>query len=190
MNKGIIIVLVLGMLGWAVYDYMNSSDQSTVEEDGSLSEKEIGNEVEEPEEVGLSIGQKAPDFELKTLNGETVRLSDYRGKRVLVNFWATWCPPCRAEMPDMEKLYQNKDVVILGVNLTQSESNVQQVKDFVTEFDLSIPILLDENNEVATTYEIRPIPSSFMINSEGTIQYTAFGALNYDQMVQELSKMK
>ncbi|GAB3047134.1 hypothetical protein GCM10027286_07230 [Virgibacillus ainsalahensis] len=80
-------------------------------------------DVKGMDEVGISVGQIAPDFNLKTLEGKTVRLSDYRGERVIVNFWVTWCPPCRAEIPDFQKLYKNKDVEILAVNLTSTEES-------------------------------------------------------------------
>ncbi|MFZ3579779.1 TlpA disulfide reductase family protein [Virgibacillus sp. DJP39] len=127
---------------------------------------------------------------MQTLNGEKARLSNYRGQRVMVNFWATWCPPCRAEMPDMEKFHQDKEVVILAVNLTQTESGIMGVKDFVKEFNLTFPILLDEEIKVATNYQIRPIPSSFMIDSNGVIQFKSFGPLTSDMMVEEFEKMQ
>ncbi|PAV28690.1 alkyl hydroperoxide reductase [Virgibacillus profundi] len=204
MKKTIIIVIVVGMLGWAVYDLILQSNNSAAP-DNEVSEQEEssfvssqGNEtvVNEKSEtatqaaVGLNVGDMAPDFQLQTLAGETTKLSDYLGQRVMVNFWATWCPPCRAEMPDMEKFHQAKDVVILAVNLTETEPNTQQVQNFVNEFNLTFPILLDEEIEVATSYGIRPIPTSFMIDSNGIIQYKALGALNYDLMVQEFEKMK
>ncbi|GAA0489927.1 hypothetical protein GCM10008986_14790 [Salinibacillus aidingensis] len=93
-------------------------------------------------------------------------------------------------MPDMEKFYQNKDVKILAVNLTQTESGIQDVRDFVKEFDLSFPILLDQESNVANTYQIQPIPTSYMIDSEGVISFKTLGALNYDLMVQEFEKMQ
>src|SRR5699024_3157736 len=122
--------------------------------------------------------------------GEQVALSDYRGQRVMVNFWATWCPPCRAEMPDMQKFYENKDVAILAINLTETESSRDAVTEFVESYELTFPILMDTNVEVANTYQIQPIPSSFMIDSNGSIQFKAFGAMNYELMVQEFEKMQ
>ncbi|QHS21504.1 TlpA family protein disulfide reductase [Virgibacillus sp. MSP4-1] len=208
MKKAIIVVVLVGMFTWAVYDFTKSAENANPPTDEATSASE-GNEkdgykiVSQPDssatqadapketrEIGLNVGNIAPDFELKTLDGETVQLSDFRGQRVMLNFWASWCPPCRAEMPDMEKFYQNKDVKILAVNLTQTESGIQDVRDFVKEFDLSFPILLDKESNVASTYQIQPIPTSYMINSEGVISFKTLGALNYDLMVQEFEKMR
>lgn len=206
MKKWIFTMIIVGMIGWALYDFIDPSRQSTDEfvpvEENSSVEEDVREQLEaadneegdsaagENTEVGLEVGNMAPDFELQTLAGETVKLSDYRGKKVMINFWATWCPPCRAEMPDMEAFYQDKDIVILAVNLTETENNLQQVQDFVNEYELTFPILLDEKIEVAEQYMIQPIPTSYMINSNGVVAFKAFGSLNYDFMVQEFEKMK
>lgn len=179
MKKGIFIVLILGMIGWAVYDFIGSSAGN------SISEEKNGSESEN--ETGIAIGDMAPDFELETVEGETVRLSDYRGKRVLVNFWATWCPPCRAEIPDMQKLYDNEDVVILAVNMAESPDTVT---DFVKEFNMTFPVLMDTESEVTGIYQVQAYPTSYMIDSNGRIQFMRLGAMNYDLMVQELEKME
>jgi peroxiredoxin len=206
-KKAILIIVLIGMLSWAVYDLIVQKEKHVLlpdtsgedtreevkkEEESNVvinQEDELTDETSEKSTVGLDIGDAAPDFQLQLLTGEQVKLSDYLGKRVMVNFWATWCPPCQAEMPDMEKFYQSKDVVILAVNLTQTEPNTQQVQDFVNDFKLTFPILLDKKIKVATTYQIRPIPTSFMIDSNGIIQHKAFGPMTYDQMVQEFEKM-
>src|SRR5699024_6402313 len=184
MKKAIVILIVTGMLGWAIYDFVFASDEKI--------ENESANDKDEIAEVtiGLNVGNMAPDFQLQTLSGEQAKLSDYRGSRVMINFWATWCPPCRAEMPDMEKFYQEKDVEILAINLTDTESSIKQIKDFVSEYQLTFPILLDEVIEVANTYAIQPIPTSYMVDSYGIIQFKTFGPLNFEQMVQEFEKME
>src|SRR5699024_12509827 len=83
------------------------------------------------DDVGLGKGEKAPNLEIKTLDGEKVKLSDYEGEKVIVNFWATWCPPCREEIPDLQKLYDNYDVEILAIDLTETESSLDVVEEFV-----------------------------------------------------------
>lgn len=90
-------------------------------------------ELDEPNQkvgTGIKQGQYAPDVQLETIDGETVRLSDYRGQPVILNFWATWCPPCRAEIPDFQKLYDDEDqnVEILAINMTNTEDSVEASK--------------------------------------------------------------
>lgn len=138
---------------------------------------------------GLEIGDKAPDFKLETLEGETLQLSDFRGEPVMINFWATWCPPCRQEMPDMERFYQEHDPVIFSVNLTDEELNTKQVKNFLQELELTFPVLLDKEGEVSTLYRIQPIPMTYMVDAEGIIQFKSFGALSYQLMVKQFEQM-
>lgn len=200
MKKAILIVIVLGMLGFAVYDFIASSDETTIEKKAdTISDNTItsppkdNNKVEkvtDSDEVGLGVGQIAPDFQLSTLDGETVKLSDYRGKKVMLNFWATWCPPCRAEMPDLQKFHENKDVVILAVNLTGAESGTEDVQKFIDKFGITFQVLLDKQLAVSGDYQIQPIPTSFIIDSSGRIRNKAFGALNYEMMVQGFEKIQ
>lgn len=180
MKKAIFMVIIVGVLGWVVYDFISSGDDNTSDEQ----------EVVESDNVGLEVGEVAPDFELKTLDGETVKLSDYRGERVMLNFWATWCPPCRAEMPDMQKFHENEDVKVLAVNLIDTESSPDKVPAFLDELGITFQVPLDEGSELATTYKIVAYPTSFMIDSNGIIQFKVMGAINYDIMIQELAKME
>jgi peroxiredoxin len=122
-------------------------------------------------------GFLAPDFELKTTTGETIRLSDLHGQGVLVNLWATWCPPCRAEMPAIEKIYNEyKDdgLVVLAINMTYQDT-FSNIAPFVHEYDLTFPILLDETGSVGSAYQLRSLPSSFFINREGIINEVVIG---------------
>ena len=123
-------------------------------------------------------GFLAPDFTLDTLDGNKVTLSELRGQIVVVNFWATWCLPCRAETPALEKSYaQYKDsgVVILGVNLTNQDV-VSEVESFVQEFKLTYPILLDREGSISNTlYQIRGLPTTFFVSREGIIRTVVVG---------------
>lgn len=122
-------------------------------------------------------GFLAPDFSLQTLEGETVTLSELRGQAVLVNLWATWCPPCRAEMPAIQKLYEeykDQGFMVLAVNMTYQD-NPQAVLPFTQENNLTFPILLEETGEMARKYELRSLPSSFFVNRNGTIQEVVIG---------------
>jgi len=197
MRNAIIVIIVLGMLGWVGYDFISSNNTSDENKMGNkitappaTNEDSSENSVVESEVIGLELGEIAPDFELETLDGETAKLSDFRGEKVLLNFWATWCPPCRAEMPDMQKFHEETNVNILAVNLIETESSPQNVPEFKDELGLTFPILLDKGSELTTEYKIMAYPTSFMIDTNGRIQYKAFGAINYDIMIQEFEKMK
>ena len=122
-------------------------------------------------------GFLAPDFELKSIEGETVRLSDLRGQAVLVNLWATWCPPCRAEMPAIEKVYNEykaQGFIVLAVNMTYQDA-ISDIAPFIDEYGLTFPVLLDETGVVGTAYQLRSLPSSFFIDREGIIQEVVIG---------------
>lgn len=122
-------------------------------------------------------GFLAPDFSLQTPEGETVSLSELRGQAVLVNLWATWCPPCRAEMPAIQKLYdeyKDQGFMVLAVNMTYQD-NPQSVLPFTRENNLTFPILLEETGEMARKYELRSLPSSFFVNRDGIIQEVVIG---------------
>jgi peroxiredoxin len=122
-------------------------------------------------------GFLAPDFELKSLTGETVKLADLRGQAVLVNLWATWCPPCREEMPTLEKMYneyKDQGFVVLGVNMTRQD-DAQAVAPFVEKYGLTFPILLDETGKVGITYQMKSLPSSFFIDRQGIITEVVIG---------------
>lgn len=122
-------------------------------------------------------GFLAPDFELSTLDGKTIKLSDLRGQAVLVNLWATWCPPCRAEMQTLETVYQDyqdQGFTILAVNMT-SQDDAQKILPFIQERGLTYPVLLDKDGSVAKAYQMKSLPSSFFINRDGTITEVVIG---------------
>ncbi len=177
MKKWILVGIVIGMLGWVGYEYIFAKDE--VEKYDANTGKE-----------GNRKGDTAFDFELTTLDGETVKLSDYRGERVMLNFWATWCPPCRAEMPDMEKFQKEHDITVLAVNLTETETDPSKVQDFIEEYDLTFTVPLDQESEIANLYQIVAYPTSFMIDSNGRIQFLMMGAMNYDMMVQQFEMLE
>ena len=124
------------------------------------------------------VGRLAPDFTLVGLDGNQVSLSDFRGKTVFVNFWATWCPPCRAEMPEMEAVYQeykDRDVVIIGVDIVEPEDTVRQ---YVQEGGYSWTFVLDTTGEVNNNYRVTSIPTSFFLDREGIIRAVNIGPMN------------
>ena len=123
------------------------------------------------------VGFQAPDFEVLNSKGESVQLSDFRGKPVMLNFWASWCSPCRAEMPAMQNIYQeyrDQGFEILAVNST-SQDSIASATEFADELDLSFPILFDQSGNVTNQYKIQALPSSFFIDSNGLIQEIVIG---------------
>ncbi|HKP53223.1 MAG TPA: redoxin domain-containing protein [Chloroflexia bacterium] len=124
------------------------------------------------------IGSLAPDFELKDVStGKTVKLSSLRGRPVWINFWATWCPPCREEMPDMEKIYgeyEGKGLAILGLDVQES---AQKVKEFTGSLELTWTFMLDEKGDVANLYFANSLPSHFFVDKNGIIQAVHIGGL-------------
>ena len=122
-------------------------------------------------------GFAAPDFTLNTPTGETYTLSELRGQAVLVNLWATWCPPCRAEMPAIEKMYQeykDQGFIVLAVDMTYQD-NPLNVVPFIQEYNLTLPILLEETGDVAALYQLRSLPSSYFIDRAGIIREVVIG---------------
>jgi thiol-disulfide isomerase/thioredoxin len=120
------------------------------------------------------------DFELQDLSGATRRLSDFKGKVVFLNFWATWCGPCRFEMPSMEKLYQrfkDEGLEIVAVNLQEDRGSVQR---FVEEYDLSFPVLLDTTGRIGATYGARSIPTTYIVDREGFVLAGTVGTREWD----------
>jgi peroxiredoxin len=120
-------------------------------------------------------GQTAPDFALKSANGENLRLSEYRGDVVMINFWATWCGPCRQEMPLLDELYtryQRVGFSLLGINIDDdSRRAMQMVEDLGVQF----PVLFDERKEVSKLYEVEAMPVTILLDREGTVRHVHHG---------------
>ena len=132
---------------------------------------------------------QAPDFKLSLLNGGETSLSDFSGKPVMLNFWATWCPPCREEMPYLQQIHEQRsaDVVVLTVNMAENPGDVEE---FIREFGLSFPVLLDSNGDVAQQYGVRAIPTTFFIDKSGILQGVKIGAFrNIAEIESELEKI-
>jgi len=142
----------------------------------------------EPSEA--RVGESAPDFQLQNLDGQTVSLSDLRGKPMLINFWAIRCPDCRSEMPYIQEIYEewsDKGLVVLAINIGESHS---QVENFMKSQRLSFTVLLDTKQNVAQKYNFQYIPTTFFIDKDGIIQDKLIGAFqNKTQIEDRLSKI-
>ena len=139
--------------------------------------------------VGNVQGAKAPDFELPSLDGRKVKLSDYRGKAVLLNFWATWCPPCKIEMPwfvELQKQYGKDGLVVIGVAMDDSEP--QKISEFAHEMGLNYPVLLG-TDQVSDDYgNVQYLPTTFYIDRDGKIINKAAGLFDRQQIEDDVKK--
>jgi peroxiredoxin len=171
---GIVVAIVGGLLWY-------ESRESDVTQDGFGSielPSTLNSTGRDPE---ADLGRAAPDFVLETLDGGTLRLSDLQGQPLLVNFWATWCGPCRIEMPELVLSYldhRDEGFAVLAVNQREADARVQP---FVDEFELPFPILMDRDGEVARTWRVggpmQGLPSSYFIDREGVVQKVVYGAV-------------
>ncbi|SDJ70304.1 TlpA family protein disulfide reductase [Sediminibacillus albus] len=141
----------------------------------------------------LAAGTEAPTVSLQSLEGnKEITLSDYKGKKVLLNFWATWCGPCKEEMPAMEKLKKayGNEVEILAVNATATElEGVEKVQEFKEQANVSFTILLDKDSTIIEKYRVLNIPTSYFIGSDGKIKKTVTGPMTYEFMEQTINSM-
>lgn len=133
----------------------------------------------------LSRGRRdwvAPDFVLPDLQGQAVRLSNFRGKVVILNVWTTWCPPCREEMPSIERLYQHigRDGRFVLLAVSEDEGGRKVVAPFVKELGLTFPVLLDPHQQVAMRYGVTGFPETFVIDRSGRVRVHEIGPRRWD----------
>lgn len=128
------------------------------------------------------VGQPAPDFALRNLDGDVVRLSDLRGKVVFINFWATWCTPCKKELPSIQKLYDEKREVGLEVLAVNWQENADDARAFFESRDLDVPVLIDGSGDVYDQYRLQGLPDSFFVDREGNLAAIYFGELTEEKM--------
>lgn len=168
-NILIIVILLIILLGAIVsYQFFNNKTESK-------------DSLNESIKIGTNIGDMAPDFTLKKVNGEEVTLSKLRGKKVIINFWTTDCVFCRLEMPELQKLHEEyPDIEILAVNIMEDRG---KVINYLLTNGYTFPALLDSNGRVAIEYLVRGTPTSYFIDEKGIIINRKVGASNYQQLL-------
>jgi cytochrome c biogenesis protein CcmG/thiol:disulfide interchange protein DsbE len=183
------LALVVAIVAGLLYVQANRGGTRQAEGLGTVSLPEDRNATGQP--PAASTGRAAPDFVLLDMDGREVRLSELQGKPVVVNFWATWCPTCRAETPDLIRLhedYEKHGLVLLGVNLREADG---PVRSFVDEFGISFPIVFDRNGQVASTWRIggpnQGVPSTYFIDPNGVVRKVVFGFLTEKLMAEGLA---
>lgn len=137
-----------------------------------------------------SIEEEQPfyawDFTLNTLKGDTINLYEQRGKWLIINFWATWCAPCREEMPILQMLHEDyPDIMILAVNLRESE---EAIKPFIQELGLTFPILINPDNQILSDYQVIGLPQTLVINPAGEVTLRTFGIFDLPTLFQALAR--
>jgi peroxiredoxin len=134
--------------------------------------------------------EPAPDFRLATSDGSTLRLSDLRGHVVLLNFWATWCPPCKAEMPDLNALQREhgaaRKFIVVGVDVQESQAEVQA---FARQYNIGFPLVLDSDGQVSGAYRVRTLPTSLIVDRQGFIRDRWTGQLAKAAMLRKLERV-
>ena len=168
-------------------DKDKTEEKDKVDENGHKEEK---GEEETKEKDQEQEYNESTDFTLVDLEGNEVALSDYKGKKVFINFWATWCGPCRKEMPDVQKISDeasSDELVILAVNVGESK---EDVKHFIDQGEFSFKVLLDGEMEVAAKYGVTAFPTSVLIDENGDPITGVRGMMSYDQMKDFISKEK
>lgn len=135
------------------------------------------------EDKGLSAVSErppAPELDLQGPDGERIRLEDYRGKPLIVNFWATWCPPCRAEMPSMQRAWEQvrgEGIALIAVNVGES---AEEIARFTDQVDVGFPLPMDRESRVVQSWPVRGLPTTFVVDPEGRLAYMATGEREWD----------
>ena len=180
MRKTILLILLLVLAGCG-------GGASTQAPAGAPGPARIGlNPALEPG-ASVQVGEAMPELTWE-LDGAPVKLSDFRGKLVVLNFWATWCSPCRVEMPDFEALGQSRgDVVFIGVNKQESEGAVRK---FAAEVGVTFPLLLDRSGDIAASFGVlNNLPTTYFIDAAGVVQQSHIGAMTRSQISKYLDDM-
>lgn len=164
--KTLILLVIVVAIGWTVYSAVTKDEQPQ-----------------------LATGKPAPDFIAKDLTGKEYRLSELKGQGIILNFWGTWCGPCREEMPalqEMSEKLKDQGVLVLGVNNGETEVTVQA---FAKQYGLTFPMLLDKRLDIAKAYDVVQLPTTYFIKHDGTLALRVIGPLNVNTILDNAKKI-
>lgn len=189
----IVLILIFITATYYVLSRKDSEDQELKNDvviENNLEREEKPKETKEvvsKANADIAIGNEAPNFTLKNLEDEEISLEDYRGKKVLINFWATWCVFCDIEMPDIQRLdKENEDVVVLAVNVMEDK---ETVKKYIADGEYEFEVVLDEKGALSRTYLVGGYPTSYFVDEEGILIQVVPGMMTYDQMNKIVEEM-
>jgi peroxiredoxin len=189
--RGAIAVVLLALLGGGAFLLQNTRGSSSAASNVTPVSVQATQD-----DAGLGaidrqapvIGQPAPDFVLRDVNGKTMKLSDLRGKVVYVNFWATWCVPCKQELPDIQTLYNEKHAQGLEVLEVNWQEPADLAKSYFSQRKLPMPLLLDPNSSVYNQYKLQGLPDSFFVDRSGNISSFYYGQLSLTKMRERVAQ--
>lgn len=169
---GLIITALVSGLAYKGYDEYQTSNSD---------EEVVSTDRDDSVLGGLEVGQRAPAFELRTVEGTALSLEEYDGRQVVLNFWATWCPPCRKELPELIEFSEETGIPVIGVNVTKNERRGQRdVEAFLKEVPINFPILLDEAGAVEKKYRVVALPTTYVVGPDGVITAKQIGPVDFD----------
>lgn len=187
------IIMIFSGIGKS-FDYVKKDSASTIKNVQNKTEKNVQQNEDNSTKVDKT---KAADFSLIDQYGTSHKLSDYKGKVVFLNFWATWCPPCRGELPHIEEIYKeyknnSENVIILGITAPNlaNEGSKKEITDFISKQGYTVPVMFDETGEIMDEYNIEAFPTTFIIDKDGNVYKYVAGAMEKDEMKTLINKAK
>lgn len=192
----VVLALLLVAIGWVGYTAYDNNQTKKAQQAAQVEAQEA--RVAKAAETADETTQQqdviyAPEFVAANLGGQKEALSSYQGKKVVLNFWASWCPPCKAEVPHLVK-YKNEKAAeqnteIVAVNLTFQDDGIDSIQSFVKEYGMNFPVLLDEKGDIAPQYSIMTIPTTFILNEEGIIEHQITGPVTDDILTELIDEI-
>jgi thiol-disulfide isomerase/thioredoxin len=189
LRLNLILILAMLLAGCGVASVASPAESSPLTVDPGSVVIAIGSRMLDSAGAVPRVGDTVPDFEYTLADGTPVRLSELRGKKVILNFWATWCAPCRLEMPALQAVHtqRGEELAVLGVNLVESPNDIVP---FGQEFGITFPLIANRSGDIRDAFGALSIPVTYFINSDGTVAERHLGVVDAQFIDAQLAKMK